>query len=205
MIKSQEIADPQSCLNRAADDEPVFVLRAKDPLAPTAIIEWAESASNQGLHADKIREALACADAMQQWREKNVEYAAAPSKSLHTPNQLMQFFSCEHLREGLLRETSQTFAELAKRVDSVSWAAAGSLARDIGDFIRAYDNGSPANIEATTACTKLVAAREALAKAAGLPVDYDAKFSREAVLRLILEAKDCAVRALLYRHTPATA
>lgn len=40
MIKSKELASPNSCLNKAADDEMMFVLRAKDPAAPAAILAW---------------------------------------------------------------------------------------------------------------------------------------------------------------------
>lgn len=42
MIKSEEISNPESCLNRAADDEPVFVLRANDLSAPTIVRLWAQ-------------------------------------------------------------------------------------------------------------------------------------------------------------------
>lgn len=39
--KAEVLADPNSCLNKAGDDEPIFVLRANDPLAPEAIEKWA--------------------------------------------------------------------------------------------------------------------------------------------------------------------
>lgn len=41
MMKRDEIADPNSCLNRAADDEPLFVLRANDILAMGIVHQWA--------------------------------------------------------------------------------------------------------------------------------------------------------------------
>ena len=40
MIKSQELADPQSCLNRARSDEMLFVLLGRDPAVPGAIRAW---------------------------------------------------------------------------------------------------------------------------------------------------------------------
>lgn len=40
MLKSLELATQTSCLNRAADDEPIFVLRANDENAPGAVIGW---------------------------------------------------------------------------------------------------------------------------------------------------------------------
>lgn len=40
--KRENILNPASCWNRAAPDEPVFVLRANDPLAPQIVREWAK-------------------------------------------------------------------------------------------------------------------------------------------------------------------
>jgi hypothetical protein len=67
MLKKLELSSPTSCLNRAAPDEVVFVLRAKDPVAPQTLRHWATMA--EGVHeADKVAEARACADAMDAWR-----------------------------------------------------------------------------------------------------------------------------------------
>lgn len=41
MRKRQELEEADSCLNRAADDEPLFVLRANDPLFATLVRAWA--------------------------------------------------------------------------------------------------------------------------------------------------------------------
>ena len=69
MRKRDEINDPNSCLNRAADDEPVFVLRAKDRLAPAAIYEWARVAARDQVHEpERIQEARMLAEAMINWR-----------------------------------------------------------------------------------------------------------------------------------------
>lgn len=43
MIKRDEISDPYSCLNRASDDEPIFVLRAHDKIAPYVVRQWASA------------------------------------------------------------------------------------------------------------------------------------------------------------------
>lgn len=40
MQKSEELKDPASCLNKARDDEPIFVLRGIDPAAPAAVEAW---------------------------------------------------------------------------------------------------------------------------------------------------------------------
>lgn len=39
--KTDNIINPNSCWNQAAPDEPVFILRANDELAPDTIIQWA--------------------------------------------------------------------------------------------------------------------------------------------------------------------
>lgn len=40
MIKSEELTNPKSCLNKAMEDEFVFVLLGRDPAAPDAIRAW---------------------------------------------------------------------------------------------------------------------------------------------------------------------
>lgn len=42
MIKSKELSSKNSCINRAGDDEPLFVLRANDPDAPGIVDTWAK-------------------------------------------------------------------------------------------------------------------------------------------------------------------
>ena len=71
MIKRRELIDPESCFNKAANDEPLFVLRAHDMLAPDLVTEWAERADAEGTPATKVLEALDCAAAMRAWQNKN--------------------------------------------------------------------------------------------------------------------------------------
>ncbi len=70
MKKIDELTDPSSCFNRAANDEPVFVLRANDPLAASVVDYWANQAEiRPGLHEDwKIKEARENAQEMRRWR-----------------------------------------------------------------------------------------------------------------------------------------
>lgn len=42
MLKQDELSQAASCLNRAEMDEPIFVLRAHDPLAPGIVRAWAQ-------------------------------------------------------------------------------------------------------------------------------------------------------------------
>jgi hypothetical protein len=67
MLKRDELSTPTSCLNKAEADEPVFVLRAKDPLAAMAVRYWATM--SEGTHeAGKLTEAYQLADQMGRWR-----------------------------------------------------------------------------------------------------------------------------------------
>lgn len=67
MLKRDEVNNPNSCLNKAADDEPVFVLRAGDELAADVVRDWAARAAAAGAPEDKVEGALAEARAMEAW------------------------------------------------------------------------------------------------------------------------------------------
>jgi hypothetical protein len=81
MIKSKEISDPSSCLNRSEDDEMVFVLCARDPVAPDLVRIWANCRDGNGGKPEKVQEARECADAMERWRAEREKHddSAAPS------------------------------------------------------------------------------------------------------------------------------
>jgi len=77
--KSEEMKD--GCFAKAALDEPLFVLRAQDKSAPSLVRKWAEQHRQHHLkigtmgHAlaraiDKHTEAMATADAMENWPTK---------------------------------------------------------------------------------------------------------------------------------------
>ena len=71
MNKAQNLSDPESCLNKAGDEEPIFVLRAKDPIAPMVVHIWASLSEQLEAHEiDKTRRAHQEATEMQQWRER---------------------------------------------------------------------------------------------------------------------------------------
>ena len=80
MIKRDELKDPQSCLNKAAPDEPVFVLRARDPVAAQTVRHWATMA--HGIHeVEKVESAFRAADLMEKWlaeRRRQAEDATKP-------------------------------------------------------------------------------------------------------------------------------
>jgi hypothetical protein len=79
VIKSLELKGP-SCLTSARDDEPIFVLRANDEIAPLVVRFWAtqyfkfKSKLAGGMtptQKAKMAEALQLADHMHRWREKS--------------------------------------------------------------------------------------------------------------------------------------
>ena len=65
-IKREELVS--GCIAKAADDEPVFVLRAQDMLAPDIVREWAKRAAYLlGPNHPKVQESLKLASLMEQW------------------------------------------------------------------------------------------------------------------------------------------
>lgn len=68
MIKNKELTDPNSCMNRAGDEEMTFVLLQRDKAAPTVIRVWAAERIKLGKNKpedSQILEALACAATME--------------------------------------------------------------------------------------------------------------------------------------------
>ncbi len=64
------------CLQKAGDEEPIFVLRAKDPTAPSTIRKWV--ADNEGIQpAEKLKQALELALEMDGWHLDNINTGTA--------------------------------------------------------------------------------------------------------------------------------
>ena len=64
----EALRNGRGCLGRAALDEPVFILRAQDKLAPRLVVRWAHLADQAGYSQDKVRGALILAKQMADWR-----------------------------------------------------------------------------------------------------------------------------------------
>lgn len=62
------IQDPRGLIPA---DEPVFLLRGQDIAAPAAIMAWVEEARAQGADPEIIDAALAQADAMMKWQDRD--------------------------------------------------------------------------------------------------------------------------------------
>jgi hypothetical protein len=64
VTKRDELTNPNSCMNRAREDEMTFVLLGRDAAAPGAIRAWAEERIRLGKNQPddpQIIEALQCA------------------------------------------------------------------------------------------------------------------------------------------------
>jgi hypothetical protein len=59
-------------LGKAADDEPVFVLRAQDRFASSRVRDWAFLCRGAGVSEVKIKEALELSYAMDRWPTKKI-------------------------------------------------------------------------------------------------------------------------------------
>lgn len=76
--KGENILDPQSCWNRADDQEPVFILRANDYEAPATVILWAQRymiakggwANMTDEQRRKYADALGVARDMRDWKAR---------------------------------------------------------------------------------------------------------------------------------------
>lgn len=69
MLKHEELTNPESCLNRAREDEMLFVLLGRDIAAPVAIRAWVSERVRLGKNRDtdpQIIEALEWAKASEQ-------------------------------------------------------------------------------------------------------------------------------------------
>lgn len=60
------------CLEKLADGEPYFVLRAQDELAPELIEAWAVEAELNDCPPAKVASARAIAKAMRGWRKRKM-------------------------------------------------------------------------------------------------------------------------------------
>lgn len=66
------------CYQRAAPDEPMFVLLARDPLAPIVVRLWADLRAHLSGNPSKVLEARECAETMDVWRQKDVAAMVRP-------------------------------------------------------------------------------------------------------------------------------
>lgn len=72
MKKIDEMKGP-SCFSKAADNEPLFVLRAQDRTADLVVQKWIDlNVSRLGFQHPKILEAIKLRDAMAEWPSRKL-------------------------------------------------------------------------------------------------------------------------------------
>lgn len=87
--KRDEIDNPKSTLNKASDDEPLFILRGSDPTAVNAINAWLGAMSTiEYLHklgltkgsipSEKFQGAIQLRDQMQAWQSAHADRVKLP-------------------------------------------------------------------------------------------------------------------------------
>lgn len=59
------------CYEAAEDDEPMFVLLARDISAPGLVDQWADRRQLTGEEPEKVAEARECAQAMRRWHAEH--------------------------------------------------------------------------------------------------------------------------------------
>lgn len=69
MIKIDE--EEFGTLSRCAPNEPIFVLRAQDKLAPALVKIWCQLAATHGVCLSKRTEAMELAVEMERWQQSN--------------------------------------------------------------------------------------------------------------------------------------
>lgn len=108
----QERDDPQSVLNHAHPDEPVFVIVASDAVSVEVVEFWAFTAQRYGAPLSKIEAAMEVAKAMARWTHKRVvgtgsrlaraEKAQAPvevRRPVHPTHMRLVCLECGHIEK----------------------------------------------------------------------------------------------------------
>lgn len=83
MLKKQEIDNLASCLNKAAMDEPLFVLRGKDICAAETVREWTRKRIASGKNQpddEQILDSLSIADAMDAYAARHAAEVKTESR-----------------------------------------------------------------------------------------------------------------------------
>lgn len=68
----------EGALGKAADDEPVFVLRAQDITSPITIDEWSGRVCRATGRTPKVSQALADVTEFREWQRKNPHRTKMP-------------------------------------------------------------------------------------------------------------------------------
>jgi hypothetical protein len=98
MLKSEELKNPESCLNKARSYEMIFVLLGRDVATPAAIRAWTNKRIEMGKNTwgdAQIIEAEQCATFIEQSLGVSARPAAAPSGEVCHAEHYEDFIFCE--------------------------------------------------------------------------------------------------------------
>ncbi len=70
-IELEKLEKGEGCLAKSQPGEPVFILVARDKLAPQLVEDWAKRGVAIGVNNEKVMEAFRLADEMRIWQEKH--------------------------------------------------------------------------------------------------------------------------------------
>jgi len=59
-------------LEKVPQDEPIFILRGRDTLAPSIVLQWSLQAQEAGVGVKKVGGAIKVATEMMVWKEKRL-------------------------------------------------------------------------------------------------------------------------------------
>ena len=116
-MSSKATDGPDSCYNRALNDEPMFVLLGRDPTAPFVVLFWCKLRTlldPEGKDAAQIAEAHACTTALRDWAVK-----------LGKTDQLGKAY--EAFRMACLEVAKAEFEAMAKAEADAAQAAQGAV------------------------------------------------------------------------------
>lgn len=72
------VAGTDPCFVKAAADEPLFVLRPTDVVAPATVRDWVGRVHDLGGDEQKLLGAMECASAMERWQQVNPDRVKTP-------------------------------------------------------------------------------------------------------------------------------
>lgn len=78
MKKRDEMNNGQSTLNKAAPDEPLFILRPTDRNAPAMILHWIQLSAASGVPNEKLQSAFDQFKEISDWQKDHPELVKNP-------------------------------------------------------------------------------------------------------------------------------
>ena len=122
MTKFDNLHDPNSCWNKARDDEPVFILLQRDPCAAEAVVAWINARISKGINQQADHKILSA----REWASKAFDYHEKEKKKKKLLEQLKQVadfgITAEELRTQLPQFSKLLTAEPQSEKLEKLWA-----------------------------------------------------------------------------------